>query len=90
MITYYCIFDRSLNLSNLPFAARDDDDAVSMVRNMLLSADRSILGRISDFCELRRCGVFDQKTSTFQSESGAFVVCALSDIPLPKSKEGDV
>lgn len=89
MINYYCIYDNSLQLANLPFPARDNNEAVSMVRNMLLSADDSILKRISSVCELRLCGTFDQETASFDPVVSARTLCALSDIPLPSSVGGD-
>lgn len=89
MMNFYAIYDNSLKLSNPPFSARDDSHAVSIVRNMLLSADDSILPRIVPVCELRFAGAFDEENACFDSLVSPHTVCSLSDIPIPDSERGD-
>lgn len=89
MLNFYAIYDNSLKLSNPPFSARDDSHAVSMVRNMLLSADDSILPRIVSVCELRFVGAFDEEHSCFDQVVSSRTVCSLSDIPILESTGGD-
>lgn len=87
MLRYYCIYDNSLKLANIPFVARDDIEARSIVRNLLLTASDSILQRIIGVCDLRFCGDFNQEDFCFCTDSVPYVVCALSDIPLPEFNE---
>lgn len=87
MLRCYCIYDNSLKLSNIPFFARDDKEARSIVRNLLLTASDSILQRIIGVCDLCSCGDFNQEEFCFCKDSVPYVVCALSDIPLPEFNE---
>lgn len=78
IINYYCIFDRSLQRSNMPFAAHDDGEAKEIVRNMFLSFDEehaSILPKIRSVCEVRYSGCFDTDTGEMLPtvNSGRFV-----------------
>lgn len=88
MTNYYCLFDTQLNLANLPFPARDDAAAVSMVRNMLLSSSDDVFKRVAPVCDLRQCGTFDEKFGCFLEGFETRLVCPVSDIPLPESKGG--
>lgn len=89
MIKYYCIYDKQLNLANPPFAATDDQSAIRMVRNMLLSSDDTVLKRVLHICELRCVGAFEETASVFNSEGSPRVLCSLADIPLPDNSGGD-
>lgn len=89
MINYYAIYDKSLNLSNNPFPARDDSAAVQCVRNMLIAAGDNILPRIVPVCDLRFVGAFDEENACFDNCVSSRLVCSLSDIPLPEPTGGD-
>lgn len=89
MIKYYCIYDKQLNLANPPFAAADDQSAIRMVRNMLLSSDDSVFKRVLSICELRCVGTFDETASVFNSEGSPRVLCDLAAIPVPDNAGGD-
>lgn len=89
MMNYYCIYDKSLKFSNLPFPARDDNEAIRSVRNMLLSADDNILARVVPVCELRYCGAFDEQAACFSEGVQTRLVCSLSSIPVSQSEGGD-
>lgn len=89
MVNYYCIYDNSLELANPMFAASDDQSAVRLCRNMLLSSTDDVFSRIVPSCDLRFVGSFDETTCDFVPSKPARLVCHLSNIPIPHSSGGD-
>jgi hypothetical protein len=87
-MNYYCIYDKSLQQANLPFAASDDQSAVRMVRNMLLSATDDVFERVLPVCDLRYVGAFDEVEAKFKSADSNRILCDLSSIPIPSDDGG--
>lgn len=88
MLNYYAIYDKSLKLANSPFPARDDNDAVRIVRNFIHAAGNDLFARIVPVCDLRRCGSFDEEACTFLAAPEDNFVVALINIPVVDTDAG--
>lgn len=89
MLNYYCIYDNSLEMANPMFTAADDNSAVRLCRNMLLSGSDDVLSRVLPSCDIRYVGSFDETNCEFKSCEPARLVCHLRDIPIPNAPGGD-
>lgn len=83
MINFYAFYDNSLKLCNPPFMCQDDNSAIKITRNMLVSSSDDVLSKVLPCTELVFVGSFDEVEVQFINVSDKRKICNLSDIPLP-------